>query len=264
MFLPSCSGRHALNELGMQAANIFAVLLAVAFWAASSLAPAPASAAGAGRAATGGEPREAALPYAGAQAGGERLPMLETARRFAVASLGQMRTLIETGYQRAPVLVIVLSALLLLPVVALISYYLQRAARRRSERAAVDAMARKAESATWPGEMAAGISRSIPVRLHEAWLVVGDGGGRTLPLALQVTRIGRHQDNDIRLTDPSVHRNHAVIERTSGDEFVITDLSGKEGNGVRINGERHERAHLVDGDVIELGRTRLKFESVPI
>jgi hypothetical protein len=33
---------------------------------------------------------------------------------------------------------------------------------------------------------------------------------------------------------------------------------------VRINGERHERAHLVDGDMIELGRTRLKFESVPI
>jgi pSer/pThr/pTyr-binding forkhead associated (FHA) protein len=125
-------------------------------------------------------------------------------------------------------------------------------------------MARKAESAAWPGEMTTGISSSIPVRLHEAWLVVGDGGGQTLPLALQVTRIGRHQDNDVRLADPSVHRYHAVIERTSGDEFVIADLSGKEGNGVRINGERHERAHLVDGDMIELGRTRLKFESVPI
>jgi pSer/pThr/pTyr-binding forkhead associated (FHA) protein len=125
-------------------------------------------------------------------------------------------------------------------------------------------MTRKAEAATWPSETGTGISRSIPIRLHEAWLVVGDGGGQTLPLALQATRIGRHQDNDVRLVDPSVHRYHAVIERTSGDEFVITDLTGKEGNGVRINGERHERAHLVDGDVIELGRTRLKFESVPI
>ncbi len=253
-----------LNELGMQAANISRVLLAIALWAASSLAPPVASAAEAARAAAGGEPQEAALPYAGAQAGAERMALREPAHRLAVASFGKLRTLIETGYQRAPVLVIVLSALLLLPLVALVSYFLQRAARRRSERAAIDAVARKAESAQWPGEMSSGMSRSIPVRLQEAWLVVGDSGGQTLPLAMQVTRIGRQLDNDIRLADPSVHRYHAVIERTSGDEFVITDLSGKEGNGVRINGERQERTHLVDGDVIELGRARLKFESVPI
>lgn len=190
--------------------------------------------------------------------------MPQPARRFAVASFGQVRSLIETGYQRAPVLIIVLSALLLLPLVALASFFVQRAARRKSERAAIDAISRKAESAQWPGEMPAGVSRSIPVRLHEAWLVIGESGDQTLPLGLQVTRIGRQLDNDIRLVDPSVHRYHAVIERTSGDEFVITDLSGKEGNGVRINGERQEKAHLVDGDVIELGRTRLKFESVPI
>jgi pSer/pThr/pTyr-binding forkhead associated (FHA) protein len=108
------------------------------------------------------------------------------------------------------------------------------------------------------------VGRSIPVRQHEAWLVIGDESAATLPLAGQVTRIGRHPDNDIRLPDSSVHRYHAVIERTSDEEFVITDLSGKEGNGVKINGQRLERAHLVDGDVIELGRTRLKFESVPI
>jgi FHA domain len=252
------------NELGMQAANISRVLLAIALWAASSLAASVAIAAGAERAAAGGARQEAALPYAGAQTGAERIVLQQPARQLAVASFGQLRSLIETGYQRAPVLIIVLSALLLLPVVALVSYFLQRAARRRSERAAIDAMARKAESAEWPGEVPAGVSRSIPVRLHEAWLVIGDSGGQTLPLAMHVTRIGRQLDNDLRLADPSVHRYHAVIERTSRDEFVITDLSGKEGNGIRINGERQERAHLVDGDVIELGRTRLKFESVPI
>ena|SRR2546423_14432355 len=60
-----------------------------------------------------------------------------------------------------------------------------------------------------------------------------------------------------------VARHHAVIERTRDEEFVITDLSGKDGNGVRINGARLPRARLADGDVIELGRTRLKFESTP-
>ena len=59
----------------------------------------------------------------------------------------------------------------------------------------------------------------------------------------------------------AVHRYHAVIERTPDEAFVITDLSGKDGNGVRVNGERQSRAQLADGDVIELGRTRLKFES---
>ena len=83
------------------------------------------------------------------------------------------------------------------------------------------------------------------------------------PLAGQLIRIGRHQDNDIRLPDTSVHRYHAVIERTPDEAFVITDLSGKDGNGVRVNGERLSRAQLADGDVIELGRTRLKFESAP-
>jgi pSer/pThr/pTyr-binding forkhead associated (FHA) protein len=77
-------------------------------------------------------------------------------------------------------------------------------------------------------------------------------------------RIGRHEDNDIRLGDSSVHRYHAVIERTAEESFVITDISGKEGNGIRINGERTAQARLVDGDVIELGRARLKFESAPI
>ena len=40
--------------------------------------------------------------------------------------------------------------------------------------------------------------------------------------------------------------------------------SSTDGNGVRVNGERLARAQLADGDIIELGRTRLKFESVPV
>ena len=85
-----------------------------------------------------------------------------------------------------------------------------------------------------------------------------------MPLAGQVIRIGRDRDNDIRLPDASVHRYHAVIEHTPEEAFVITDLSGKDGNGLRVNGKRLTRAELADGDLIELGRTRLRFESVPV
>ena len=259
MFLPSCSGRQALRiESEMQAANISAVLLAIVLWAAPSFALTAAAADGAGRTAILGERLEAVLPYVRAQAGGERVPVGE----FLATSLARVRELLEAAYQRAPVFVIVLSALLLLPVVALASYVVQRAMRHKSQRAAMEAMVRKAESTQWPDEGPVG--RSIPLHRHEAWLMIGEGGGHMLPLTAHMTRIGRHPDNDIRLPDPSVHRYHAVIERTVDAEFIITDLSGKEGNGVRINGERLERAHLVDGDIVELGRTRLKFESVPI
>ena len=83
-------------------------------------------------------------------------------------------------------------------------------------------------------------------------------------LSGQLIRIGRNEDNDVRLADRSVHRYHAVIERTPEETFVITDLSGTAGNGIRINGERTAKARLADGDVIELGRAKLKFENVPV
>jgi pSer/pThr/pTyr-binding forkhead associated (FHA) protein len=55
-----------------------------------------------------------------------------------------------------------------------------------------------------------------------------------------------------------------VIERTPDEAFVIADLSGKDGTGLRVNGERKERAQLADGDLIELGRSRLRFENAPV
>ena len=61
-----------------------------------------------------------------------------------------------------------------------------------------------------------------------------------------------------------MHRYHAVIERTAEEAFVITDLSGKDGGGMRVNGEKLSSAQLSDGDLIELGRARLKFESAPV
>jgi pSer/pThr/pTyr-binding forkhead associated (FHA) protein len=61
-----------------------------------------------------------------------------------------------------------------------------------------------------------------------------------------------------------VHRRHAVIERMPGEAFVVTDVSGKDGNGVRVNGKPVAQARLVDGDVIELGRARLRFENAPV
>ncbi len=74
-----------------------------------------------------------------------------------------------------------------------------------------------------------------------------------------MTRIGRHEENDIRLASQTVHRYHAVLHRTPEQKFVITDLSGPEGNGVVVNAERVDQIALAAGDLIELGDVRLRF-----
>ena len=190
-----------------------------------------------------------------------RAPAADDSRNFFLATLARSRALLQAGYERAPALVIALCAVLVLPAVAMVSFLVQAIARHRARRAAARAALLRAGDLEPSTEMPNG--GSIPLWTHAAWLTVEVGGAGTLPLGSRLVRIGRHQDNDIRLPDASVHRYHAVIERTPDEAFVIVDLSGKEGNGVCVNGERQARAQLADGDVIELGRTRLKFESAP-
>jgi hypothetical protein len=169
----------------------------------------------------------------------------------ARALIEQPLAMIQEAYLRAPTLVLALTALLVLPAVALISVATHTVRGYRSRRAAV----RSAGAVTGDVPDAAG----LPMR-SQAWLTV-DGVG-TVALVGQAARIGRHRDNDIRLADRSVRRRHAVIERTPDEAFLIVDVSGRNGGGVRVNGQRTERVQLSDGDVIELGRARLKFETI--
>lgn len=74
-----------------------------------------------------------------------------------------------------------------------------------------------------------------------------------------MVRIGREEDNDVRLTDPTVHRYHAVISRSADVGYVVSDLSSSDGNGVIVNGEKIRRQRLKDGDVITLGTAKLTF-----
>lgn len=177
------------------------------------------------------------------------------------ALAGRTFALIEGAWLSAPTLVLALSALLILPVVALISVAAQATRRYRRRRAALRAASRGVDGSGLAGDLTGDMldTASLPPR-SQAWLTV-EGVGGTVALAGQVVRIGRHPDNDIRLTDRSVHRHHAVIERTPEEAFLIVDLSGKDGDGVRVNGQPTERMQLADGDVIELGRARLRFEN---
>lgn len=244
----------------MQSTTLPAVRLAIALllacWAAPGLFAA-ASAAGKSARAPATVVREE--PQLG---DGALLSTLGTWSEGIAAAARETVQLLVAGYQRVPALVLAVSALLLLPAVAILSFAVQAAARRRTRQAASRSAQLRAAAVEASDEVFP--SAASPLWAHQAWLTPQDGNAGTLPLAGQTIRIGRHQDNDIRLPDTSVHRYHAVIEQTAEEEFVITDVSGTDGNGVRVNGERLARAQLADGDIIELGRTRLKFESVPV
>jgi hypothetical protein len=71
-------------------------------------------------------------------------------------------------------------------------------------------------------------------------------------------RIGRSEESDVFLVDPSVSRMHAVVE-TGGVEPVVRDLGST--NGTFVNGERVEARPLCDGDELMFGNTRMRFET---
>ncbi len=108
----------------------------------------------------------------------------------------------------------------------------------------------------------------IPSRPQEAWIQL-ENGSEVAPsvatsrfnLARTLLRIGRETDNDICLEDVTVHRYHAAVHRTEDAEFVITDLSSAGGNGVVVNGRAVSEARLSNGDAIQLGNARLKFNT---
>lgn len=72
--------------------------------------------------------------------------------------------------------------------------------------------------------------------------------GKTYPVEKERFLIGRSKTQaDLRLDDPNVSRQHAVIERV-GAAWYIVDLGST--NGVQIAGERVARRALTDADLI--------------
>lgn len=174
---------------------------------------------------------------------------------------GYIVQLVLAGYQQAPALVLVLSALLVVPALVILTLLIQGVMRffswRRRRRPAPYPL----PEIDWTRDSTP--RTDVPSWPAQAWLTVDDDVHAKLSIDAEVVSIGRHEDNVLALDDISVHRFHAVIHRNDDSQFIITDLTGEEGNGVRINGERQLRAPLVDGDLIELGRARLTFAAVP-
>jgi len=72
------------------------------------------------------------------------------------------------------------------------------------------------------------------------------------------TRIGRSEESEIVLVDPSVSRAHAILQVEAG-RTLVRDLNST--NGTFVNGRRIEAQTLRDGDELRFGNTRMRFES---
>lgn len=89
------------------------------------------------------------------------------------------------------------------------------------------------------------------------YLVIEEGllKEKFIPLADRLT-VGREEDNDIQLSDPSVSKHHAVIRLVKGRP-VIDDLESR--NGTFVNNERVRKSLLRPGDRIGLGKSTIRF-----
>ncbi len=84
-------------------------------------------------------------------------------------------------------------------------------------------------------------------------------GGRDVGRSFAIEEaavLGRGEECDVKLRDRSVSRAHARVFREEG-RWILEDLGSR--NGIRLRGERVERAPLADHDEILLGELPLRF-----
>ena len=82
--------------------------------------------------------------------------------------------------------------------------------------------------------------------------------GTRIGIGEEPVTIGRLPECDVVLGDPNVSRRHAEIRR-QGTGFIVVDLGST--NGTRVNGAGVKERHLVDGDEITVGGTKIRFEA---
>lgn len=99
----------------------------------------------------------------------------------------------------------------------------------------------------------AGLATPVRFRLHTVVGVPPDGVYSIEGKA----RIGRSEEGEIVLMDPSVSRTHAVVE-IGARGARVRDLGST--NGTFLNGRRIESGTLRDGDELRFGNTKMRFE----
>lgn len=86
------------------------------------------------------------------------------------------------------------------------------------------------------------------------------GNGADYPIRSVLAHIGRASTNEIILPDQTVSRLHAIVEQGGDGAFSIENRS--ERNWTLVNHTKISKTPLVEGDLITLGATTLRFSRV--
>jgi hypothetical protein len=82
------------------------------------------------------------------------------------------------------------------------------------------------------------------------------GEQQAYELTGRITRVGRHEENDIVLAGPTVSARHATV-RIEPIGVVLEDEGSL--NGTFVNGERIEQRLMEEGDRLQIGPHLLVF-----
>lgn len=81
--------------------------------------------------------------------------------------------------------------------------------------------------------------------------------GNAYSIVAPVVRAGRGSNNEIMiLGDPAISRLHAILKKTDGG---VIEIENKSRNGTLVNDRPIETAVLVEGDLITMGGTTLRY-----
>jgi len=79
---------------------------------------------------------------------------------------------------------------------------------------------------------------------------------KEVPVNKDRTTIGRRSHNDLTIDNLAVSGEHAVLYK-AGDDMYLEDLGST--NGTTVNGQPVKKHLLLGGDLIEIGKYRLKY-----
>lgn len=187
----------------------------------------------------------AVLIFFAAHAGGESA--LYAWSFIAIAA----KTVLRESFRAAPALASGLALAAVLPAIAVFAEMLKQLTRSKDATRLYRPGKNDAFEADAPGDP--------EVLRRSPFVEIENGRGQRCAIRRDMLRIGREDDNDIRIPSRFVHRYHAAIHREDHDVWHITDLTGVRSNGLIVNGKRCCEARLQDGDLIQLGPGKLRF-----
>ena len=83
---------------------------------------------------------------------------------------------------------------------------------------------------------------------------------KEIPLTKERMNIGRRASNDIQIDNLAISGEHAAVVTILNDSF-LEDLNST--NGTLVNGQPVKKHFLKNGDVVELGKYKLKYVAEP-